>query len=235
MNGFNTSQATDASLTFVDVTLRDQRLRLLAGGGVYHRDRRSLFVADLHLGKDTTFRRHGLPVPKGSCEATLNRVAKMIDACEPAQLFFLGDMFHAKSSVSDEVDRAICAFRDRFSEIPMTLVRGNHDASFRKLPSRWAIDSCAENFIVDELRLCHHPVHCGDDKALALAGHLHPAFALGTVTERLGNLPCFWYTQGCLILPAIGEFTGTYRVRRQAADDRVWVVADETVLEIPNV
>ncbi|MCC9599312.1 ligase-associated DNA damage response endonuclease PdeM [Stieleria sp. JC731] len=217
-----------------DVVLRDHRLRLFSGGGVYHRDLEFLFVADLHLGKDATFRKHGLPVPSGGCAATLSKVECLIEQCRPSHLYLLGDMFHARSSVSDEVNLAMGSFRKRCGDLSMTLIRGNHDASFSKLPKAWGIESSAENVPIENLRLCHHPVEMRDDEGLALAGHLHPSYSLQTATERLGRLPCFWYSRGCLVLPAIGEFTGTYGVRHQSADDRIWVSADEVILEIPQ-
>lgn len=41
----------------------DQQLLMLPERALYWREQRVLFVADLHLGKDATFRQAGLPVP----------------------------------------------------------------------------------------------------------------------------------------------------------------------------
>ncbi|MDM4017976.1 ligase-associated DNA damage response endonuclease PdeM [Roseiconus lacunae] len=225
--------STAVSSSSVDVTLRGHRLRLLAVGGVYHRDQGFLLVADLHLGKDTTFRKYGLAVPRGAASATIAKVERLIEATDPEQVFFLGDMFHAKSAVSDDLHQQIVAFRDRHRRLAMTLVRGNHDASFRNLPDVWAIESVGEGFTIGNVRLCHHPIESSAAEGLAFAGHVHPSFSMQSATERLGRLPCFWYSRGCLVLPALGEFTGTHSVRHDRDEDRVWIAADETVLEVP--
>ena len=56
------------------------KLQLQAECGVYLPDQNSLLVADLHLGKEATFRRHGIPVPGGSSDGTLQSVTAMLES-----------------------------------------------------------------------------------------------------------------------------------------------------------
>lgn len=77
--------------------------------------------------------------------------------------------------------------------------------------------------------LSHHPGEVPEDARLMLCGHLHPAFRIGPQYDRV-KLPCFWLTNRRLVLPALGEFTGTHTIR-QRGNDRVWIVADGTIVE----
>lgn len=207
-------------------------LQLLAGGGVYDPSAGALFVADLHLGKDTTFRKHGVPVPIGSATTTLNRVTQLIDRVQPERLYFLGDMFHARSSLSPHLIDQVDGFCKQHSEVAMTLIRGNHEASFRDLPSRWSIELIEEELTLGPLLLCHHPVPPKSSAMISLAGHIHPSYRFQSKTDHLGRVPCFWYTEQTLVLPAIGQFTGTFKVSPGNAD-RVWLNTGEAVFEVP--
>ena len=188
----------------LEVGLRGQSLRLMAGGGVYHPKTQTLFVADLHLGKDATFRKSGLAVPVGSERATLQQVSSLIDRSRAKQLFLLGDLFHARSSLSQDVIETWCDFREQHDSVGMTLVRGNHDAGIRQLPETWRLPMIEEAHQHAGMDLLHHPSEVFDDETpLALAGHVHPSYRFMSSTDNLGRVPCFWYRKGCLVLPAI--------------------------------
>ncbi len=45
-------------------------------------------------------------------------------------------------------------------------------------------------------------------------------------------MPCFWFTHESAVLPAFGSFTGGGRIH-PGAGDRVFVVGDDGVLEVP--
>lgn len=217
----------------VEVSLRGQPLRLMAGGGVYHPETSTLFVADLHLGKDATFRKSGLAVPVGSARATLQRVSGLIERSKARQLFLLGDLFHARSSLSQDVIDAWFDFRQQHDSVDMTLVRGNHDAGIHHLPESWRLPMTEEGYRHGELVLLHHPSEVFDDESpLALAGHIHPSYRLMSSSDNLGRVPCFWYRKGCMVMPAIGKFTGTYNVKHRGSE-RLWVTLNDEVVEIP--
>jgi metallophosphoesterase superfamily enzyme len=64
-----------------------------------------------------------------------------------------------------------------------------------------------------------------------LAGHLHPAVALGGPGRQRERLPCFLFGPRRGILPAFGSFTGAATVR-PTAGERVFVVAGDEVLQV---
>ncbi|TWU26298.1 Calcineurin-like phosphoesterase [Novipirellula galeiformis] len=215
----------------VDITVGQTRLRLLARRAIYWSQLQTLFVADTHFGKDATFRRHGIPVPTGSTAATLSILSQMLATTSAKHLVILGDMFHARSSLSEEVCDALSSFFARHAELRRTLVRGNHDAHLGPLPEAWSLEVVEPGTRMGNVALGHQPTTVPEDADLLLCGHLHPALSIGRGKDKLGKLPCFWLSKRCLVLPALGQFTGTYAIE-MAANDRAWVVADEQLIEL---
>ena len=57
-----------------------------------------LLVADAHFGKGASFRRLGVPVPRGTTHANLTRLDALVDRLTGVrELVFLGDFRHAAS------------------------------------------------------------------------------------------------------------------------------------------
>ena len=105
----------------------------------------TLLVADLHLGKAATFRSKGIPVPEGSAQKDLARLALLVAATRAKRLLVLGDLFHAKSGCTEEVFAEFTAARGRFSDTEVLLVAGNHDRSVGRLPAGLGIDCRASS------------------------------------------------------------------------------------------
>jgi len=212
----------------LDIVLGEHCFRLLADHGLYWPDQQTLFVADTHLGKEATFRRHGIPVPRGSTDATLARIAHMLEQTHAKRLCILGDMFHARSSLSRDVRQSVETFFGGFPDLAWLLVRGNHDANVGTLPTDWPIEVIEPGIAIQKVRLGHHPLDRSNAPDVYLCGHLHPAARIRSVTESLGPFPCFWHSRGCFVLPAIGEFTGKYIVETSTKDS-VWIVVDRQI------
>lgn len=210
----------------MDIEIHGHEFILLAGCGLYWPAERTLFIADPHFGKEATFRRHGIGVPVGSTDGTLATIGEMLDATAAIRVIILGDMFHARSSLSTEVCRSIESFLEVYETVEFLLVRGNHDEHVGALPPEWPIETVSPGSTLGRITLTHHPSDVPEASDLVLCGHIHPAIRV----HGVGKLPCFWLCKGCLVLPAIGEFTGTHVIT--AADgDRVWIVADDEVIE----
>jgi uncharacterized protein len=69
--------------------LRAGILKLLTERAVWAPGAKTLFVADLHLGKAATFRARGAPAPTGVSEETLRRLAELIDTIKPQHVAVL--------------------------------------------------------------------------------------------------------------------------------------------------
>ena len=205
-------------------------LQLHAERAVFWPQQRMLFVADTHFGKAATFRRHGIPVPSGSTAGTLGKIESLLQTTKATRLIILGDMFHARSSLSSKVCELLESFFTRYREVAFTLVRGNHDAQVGQLPSSWPIEVVEPGVQIGSISLGHHPTPVPSGASLLLCGHLHPAVRFFVAGENFGKLACFWLSKGCFVLPAIGEFTGTHLIRPQR-DDQTWVIVDEDRLD----
>jgi DNA ligase-associated metallophosphoesterase len=219
----------------MDVILKQIEFRLLDRRGVYWPAQRMLLVADPHLGKEATFRASGLAVPRGSTDGTLETISRMIDETSAEQLAILGDLFHARSSLAENVVESFTRFLDRHASMKIFLIKGNHDVHVGPLSRAWQLRVIDPPFVVDSVTLEHFPGPPTDESRICLAGHLHPSVRLSDAVMAAGKLPCFYFdaSQSCLVLPAIGEFTGTATV--QPTDrDRVWVLADGEVIEVAS-
>lgn len=210
------------------------RLRPLAERALWLPDAGLLLVADAHIGKAQSFRRLGVPVPEATTDGTLARLDAAIARCPGLErIVFLGDLLHAARGRGAATLAAVAAWRDRHAALALTLVRGNHDGHAGDPPPGWGVDCVDEPWqhpSLPGLALAHHPKPL--DGCYVLAGHLHPAVRLeGRAHQRL-RLACFHFGPAVGVLPAFGEFTGTHVLPR-GAQDRVFAVADGTVIELP--
>ncbi len=189
---------------------------------------RSVFVADVHLGKDAVFRARGIPVPVGSTQETLARLDGLIAAHRPASIVFLGDLLHARESHSEEVLSALSAWRLKHHDLRLVLVEGNHDRHAGALPDDFQIEQVAEPFQFGPWALCHHPQIRAE--GFVLAGHEHPVFRVATRVDRV-RLPCFRFGPRSAVLPAFGAFTGGFEVNECTPDEAIYVVAQERIFK----
>ncbi len=189
-------------------------LELHAERCVWHGASRSLFVADLHLGKETTFQRAGVAVPSGSTAEALDRLAKLIEHYEPQRVVVLGDLVHASDSFSDSFRASMQRFwneqTDRSPTRQWVLVEGNHDRRARRELAKWPVTIVKPPWSLGDLVCIHDPLSEFDaielqSHQLVLAGHLHPSYRMRDNGEKLC---CFALRCNLLILPAFNEFTG---------------------------
>lgn len=218
-------------MSSLSVSLEGIELVLLPKRGLYWPEQQTLFIADTHLGKEATFRSQGVPVPRGSTQGTLSSISQMVQENQATRLILLGDMFHARSSISEDIQRLLDDFFVKHSQLRFTLVLGNHDRHLRTLPPNWPIEIVASGSQCGRISISHIPQEPSQGSDLLLCGHIHPAYRMSSRFESVGKLPCFWLTQRQLVLPAIGEFTGTQTVKAKSSD-RIWVIADEQICDV---
>ncbi len=214
----------------IDAKIEGIAFQLFADRGLYWPAQRTLFIADTHFGKDATFRRSGIPVPAGSTETTLAAIDRMLNTSGATCLIILGDMFHARSSLSPSTVESLDAFFGRHADVCFKLILGNHDRHIRSLPAAWPIGILQPGEIIENVVLTHEPGFVPDTASLLLCGHIHPSIRIGTRSDRLGKIGCFWLSNRCLVLPAIGDFTGTHAIT-PAKDDKIWLVVEDNIVE----
>jgi DNA ligase-associated metallophosphoesterase len=208
-------------------------LELLAQKAIWWSAERSLLVADAHIGKAVSFRRLGVPVPRGTTDETLDAVTALIDQHAAARVIFLGDLLHAARAQASATLDAFGRWRECHGGVELLLVRGNHDHRAGDPPAAFGVACVDEPFFLPGaagLALCHHPAPRSG--AYVLAGHAHPCVQVGRGIDRM-RLPCFHLGTAVGVLPAFGAFTGMQAIVR-APDDRVFVVADNAVHALPS-
>lgn len=215
----------------IEIEVGGERLVLLADKAVWWPAQRTLLVADAHIGKAATFRRLGVPVPRGSTSETLLRLSALIERHGAQRVVFLGDFLHSVHAHAPATQASAARWRARHPDLALTLVRGNHDDRAGDPPPALHMACVNEPLQVGGLALCHHPQAV--DSAYALAGHLHPCVGVGRGFDRL-RLACFHFGAHTGVLPAFGAFTGMHPIR-PAPGDRVYVVAGEQVAALPTV
>lgn len=151
----------------------EEKLWLRPERAVYWPRQATLFVADLHLGKDATFRAAGIGLPPGSAAKDLARLSATLTATGAERLVILGDFFHARPGRTAETHAAIAAWRARHNTLAVVLVRGNHDRHAGEPLAEWRIASAGESFALPPF-VCHHePLpYPSVDTGYVLAGHV---------------------------------------------------------------
>ena len=192
---------------------------------------RTLMMADLHFGKDQYFRKAGIPVPQGLTQFLLQQTQKLIEKTSPERVLILGDFWHHRSAVSEDVDGQLMAWAEQYPDLPWSIIPGNHDRHLRDWASRWNL-----KFLDDIVReppffMTHDATATtrSDASHYWLGGHLHPAAQLRAPGFPPQKLPCFWVGQRSCILPAFNPFTGL-NLQKFAPDDRLGVIADDEVI-----
>jgi DNA ligase-associated metallophosphoesterase len=212
------------------IQLEGQALWLLPERAAWHPASRSLFVADLHLGKSAAFRARGLPVPSGTTQQDLQRLAALVREHAAARIVFLGDLLHSKHAQRAAAIAPVHAWRTAHAALRCVLIRGNHDSHAGDPPPSLGFEIVDEPWPVEGapgLIGCHHPRHAA--AGTVLAGHWHPAITLRGPARDRQRLACFCLIERLLVLPSFGAFTGSSpqsppvgSVCYPVGGDRVW-------------
>ena len=213
----------------VRIDLVGESVVLLPERAVFWERESTLLVADPHLGKAAAFRAAAIPLPGGTTTETLGRLSSALERTGARRLLVLGDFFHARAGRAARTLAAISAWRDRYMDLDLLLVRGNHDRGAGDPPADWRIVCRDEPWIEPPFAFCHHPAE--GPEGYTLAGHLHPAVALSGPGGQSEKLPCFLFGEHLGLLPAFGGFTGGARVRPRRGD-RVYVLAGDEVVPV---
>jgi uncharacterized protein len=210
------------------IQLAGETVSLLPERALFWPRRATLFVADPHWGKAASFRAAAVALPGGTTSDDLARLDRALARTGARRLVLLGDLFHARAGKAERTLQAIATWRERNAGLEIALVRGNHDRGAGDPPRELAIACYDEPLVDPPFALRHFPREA--EGSYTLAGHLHPGVALtGAGRQRL-RLPCFHFGPRVGVLPAFGSFTGSASVR-PADDDRVFVIADDEVIE----
>jgi uncharacterized protein len=220
------------------IRLAGEDALLHPSGALFLPAEETLLVADAHFGKAVSFRRLGVPVPRGTTSENVARLEAALADTHARRLVFLGDFLHSARSHAQGTLGVLYEWRRRHPALAVTLVRGNHDDRAGDPPASLGFEVVDEPLRLGPFALCHHPRPVAG--AYVLAGHWHPCISLGGRAFERMRLPCFWFGDDTVpahavgILPAFGSFTGMHRIEPRAGD-RIFPVAGDVVRALPPV
>lgn len=212
-----------------EITLKNQHWLLLPEKAVYWKEQNILILTDPHLGKSGHFRKSGIAAPAQINSSNLIRLESLIHRFTPGEIIILGDLFH--SSVNREWFE-FEEWRKQFRAISFVLITGNHDQLDNSFYDSAAI-KCHVKLIRKPFYFVHDSNDLKDipDQLLTVSGHVHPGVRLKGKGRQFLRLPCFYFSDTEIILPAFGAFTGLYTIEPDETD-RVFAVADGQVVHI---
>lgn len=217
----------------LEIKIKNETMHLLPSGAMHLPEHQALLIADAHIGKASSFRQLGVPVPSGTTHETLAAITLDLALTQAQHLIFLGDFLHSKYAHVEATQKVVHAWREQHAHLAITLVRGNHDDRAGDPPPSLSFSIVDEPLHMGALALCHHPQII--DAHYTLAGHWHPCITIhGKARDRL-RLPCFWMGDEVQhpvgILPAYGSFTGMHPIDRRDTDT-VCAIAGESVRRV---
>lgn len=214
----------------MEIELAGENLLLSEDKIIYWSKQQTIFIADLHLGKTTHFRKSGIAVPIAIIKAEIDRIENVILKFSPKRIFFLGDLFHSHLNHEWGVFNE---FLEQHPSIEFILIKGNHDIlndSVYKL-SHLKIEE--EPFHLNPFILSHHPLRKEElhQEELNFCGHIHPGISIKGKGRSYLKLPCFYLEDNQMILPAFGRFTGLAKLNPSKGSS-VFAVLNQSVKRI---
>ncbi len=206
------------------IDIKGNTFILHPSASVFWEEANALLISDVHLGKVSHFRKYGMAIPENSINRNFERLTEIIEFYNPKKVIFLGDLFHSKKNSEWDL------FTDWFASVQteIVLVAGNHDIieqkHYDKLKIKVVKEIDANGFL-----LTHHPEKRGN--YFNICGHIHPAVELRGIGRQFIKLPCFFKKENQMILPAFGEFTGTF-VLKPEENDCVYAIAKDQIVTV---
>jgi DNA ligase-associated metallophosphoesterase len=209
----------------LDITLQGEQITLLPERAIYWPSQKTLIVSDLHWGKGAHFRKHGIAIPTGAQQQDEMRLAELIKQYNTERLIIAGDLFHSHKNSEVEL---FTHFRNVHEHLHLDLVTGNHDILARTKYTGWDMEVHEEGLHIGPFYIAHDiPETCD---VFCIHGHVHPAIRIMRRGHNALKLKCFCIDEHRLILPAFGQFTGTY-VLEPAEHKHIYVIADRQVMQ----
>ncbi|MBD3581354.1 ligase-associated DNA damage response endonuclease PdeM [Flavobacterium selenitireducens] len=208
-----------------EITIHGNHFVLHASGAVFWKERNMLLISDVHLGKVSHFRKHGIALPKAAFTGNFERLTAVADYFQAEIVCFLGDLFH--SSLNSEWD----VFSDWVNSRPenFLLIIGNHDIlqpeKYESIGMAIASELKVGNFL-----FTHEPEE--QDGYFTFCGHIHPGINLRGAGRQSMDLPCFFQSKNQMILPAFGEFTGKW-IMEPCQGDLIYGIAGNEIFAVP--
>ncbi len=204
-----------------------EELVLLYQKALYKPDEKLLVIADVHLGKASHFRKHGIAIPAQAQRGDFDNLRSILNEVQPEKVYFLGDLFHSDFNADWHL---FCDLVKEYPQIQFTLVKGNHDLINKQLFKDVCIE--VEDIIENgSLVYTHAPMKEVPEGKMNVVGHIHPGVVLSGMGRQHVKLPCFYREEQLFVLPAFGMLTGLYSMDVRQAN-AVYLVLSDSVRQL---
>ena len=193
-------------------------------GAIFWLEKKTLFLADVHLGKVAHFRKNVIAVPRKAEGLFYEKITKLLNDYTPTRIIFLGDLFHSEQNNEWYLFESWV----KKQNLEIILIEGNHDI-IPKLEYNSINVKILENLIEDKFYFTHLPIHKKD--YFVFCGHIHPGVKLKGSGLQQMKMPCFFKSKDQLILPAFGGFTGLH-ILSPTKDVKVYITTGKEVMEM---
>jgi DNA ligase-associated metallophosphoesterase len=210
------------------ITLNTIEVDLLPEKAIYFPKYRTLVLADWHLGKTTHFRKHGIFIPQTSVEKEFNELQKLLSRYPTEKLILLGDLFHSDWNEDWEFFKELV---EDLSDVEIILTRGNHDIMDFEKHGVGGINLVDSYMIEDKFLFTHHSSKNTNHSYINIVGHTHPGYLLRMKGKQKFRLPCFYFSKNKFIVPAFGQLTGLYTLKK-TIESEVYIVAGNEIFKI---
>jgi DNA ligase-associated metallophosphoesterase len=206
------------------IQIHEQNFTLHPSGAIFWVEKSMLLIADVHLGKVTHFRKHGAAIPAHVAFENLEKLTEVTNYFNPNTVCFLGDLFHSKLNTEwKDFSKWVS-----YTNAQVVLVNGNHDIIPKYLFEDLNV-LIFDAWTIGSFLLTHHPTET--ETHFNFCGHIHPGVRLQGAGKQTLKLSCFFKSEKQLILPAFGNFTGTYLLS-PTKNDEVYVIAEDSIIKM---
>ncbi|MGV9003869.1 ligase-associated DNA damage response endonuclease PdeM [Flavobacterium sp.] len=208
----------------MNIEIQNQSFILHHYGAIFWEKKSILLISDVHFGKVSHFRKHGIAIPNDAISENFNRLDFLLDEFQPKTIIFLGDLFHSTKNT----EWKLFANWTKAISQKIILVKGNHDIIDELLFEVLNIEVVPE-LIIEEFILTHHPLE--NNTLFNFCGHIHPGIKLRAKGKQFLNISCFFRKPNQMIFPAFGEFTGNFYLK-PTKNDLVYGITSEEVISV---
>ena len=216
----------------ISISWNGHEFNLLADRAVFWNEQKTIFIADPHFGKASSFQYCGIPVPEENTLEDCERLTLLIEKTGAENVIFLGDFFHARSGKTNEIRAILLNWRKKVQKTNLYLIRGNHDFNAGDPWPELKIKSFNDPTTLLGIECRHLPVKYSENPYLA--GHIHPGFSFRGKGKSTIRSSCFVVNSKYIILPAFGSFTGLKNVKF-AQGDQIFITNGDEIFEIPEI
>ena len=167
----------------------------------------------------------------------LQRLIVQIQYYQPRELIIVGDMFHSRAN--KELDLFL-KWRSDLPEIPIRLIRGNHDILEDKWYEEADIDISPQTLSRRQFHFIHDITdHLGGKEGFRVpragsyffSGHIHPGIRIQGAGRQSLCFPCFYFGKKYAVLPAFSRFTGVAMIYPEA-EEQVFAIVNQELIRL---